>query len=200
MKTDDQNHREDSREESFSNSEQTKPTTPFWKRYSLVPITALIALWLVVFAASYTFIPQEISLLYPGAKTDGTWQGQFTYDSSKFQMPPFQAILHIEPHQEEAFEGTLSEPEYGNTIVSVSGIAGKSSRFNQSQLHYVTQLYGSGTGTFITFTDLAYIQGNEITLHCSYIAVVYSDGSLHGVWSYPGDRQPDGTLILHKTR
>jgi hypothetical protein len=51
----------------------------------------------------------------------------------------------------------------------------------------------------ITFTDLAYIQGDGVQLNCSYVAVIYADESLHGVWFYPNDMQPDGTFVLNKT-
>ncbi|MBO0790120.1 MAG: hypothetical protein J2P36_04130 [Ktedonobacteraceae bacterium] len=128
------------------------------------------------------------------------WQGQFTYSSG---APPFAATLWIDALQNEgAFRGSLSEPVYGNSIVGVSGIRGDLAQLStaaQSRLQYAMRLYGKGTGTFMEFTDPLTIQGGQITLNCTYDAVVYPDGSLHGVWFFPGHTQPDGTFVLNKT-
>ena len=189
----------------FYNVEKLTATQSFWRRYQWQMI-AFVALGLVVVLTFTTFMLAIKLLSVPTAtatptltpKTDGRWQGQFTYYPGEPYSTPFQAMLQITPHQGNAFVGTLSEPALGNTMVSVSGTAEGSSQLNQSQLQYVTQLYGNGTGMFMAFTDTAYIQGNQVQLNCSYIAVVYSDGSLHGVWFYPGSTRPDGTFILNK--
>jgi len=192
MKTDDQNPREHPGEESFSNSENIQHLPSVWQSYRW-QIIAFVAIGLVAYFA-YSSLLSWWNPFKP-AQTSSIWKGQFTYYMG---LPPFEGTLRILPHQGDAFTGTLSEPVYGNTIVSVPGTTGRSDQLYQQQLHYVTQLYGNGTGTFITFTDLAYIQGNQIQLNCSYIAVIYADGSLHGIWFYPNDPQPDGTFILNK--
>jgi hypothetical protein len=192
---DDQNREGHLGVESFYNLEKIKLTKPFWRRH-LWQIIALGSLGLVVLFASTTFMLWQKSRLI--SLEDGTWQGQFTYYPGEPSFSPFQATLQISLHQGDIFTGTLSEPVYGNSIVNVSGVSGESNQFDQSQLQYVTHLYGNGTGTFITFTDPTYVQGDQIQLDCSYIAVVYPDGSLHGVWFYPNRTQPDGTFILNK--
>jgi hypothetical protein len=187
-------------EEHVYTAEKLKPIRNFWQRHQW-QIIAFIAIGLALIFACTTFILGMKLLLptpSPSVKTDGSWQGQFTYNPGEPYSIPFQATLEIPPHQGNAVAGTLSEPDLGNTTVSVDGTEGTSDQMNPDQLQYVTRLYGNGTGTFITFTDPAYTQGNQVQLGCSYIAVLYSDGSLHGVWFYPGSTQPDGTFILYR--
>ena len=180
-------------EKHFYNAEKLKSGKSFWRRYQWQMI-AFVAIGLVVVLG----IILLMQILTPPMKTDGSWQGQFTYSPNEPYSTPFQATLQIPFHQGNAFAGTLSEPVLGNTIVSVNGTEGTSSQLNQNDLRDVTQLYGNGTGTFVAFTDPGYIQGNQIQLGCSYIAVVYPDGSLHGVWFYPGHTRPDGTFVLNR--
>jgi hypothetical protein len=171
-----------------------KQTRPFWRRY-LWQMIAIVALCLAVL---FAYLLWQTSHPVPKVQTDGIWSGQFTYYPGEPYSGSFQATLQIPSHQNGVIVGTLSEPVYGNSIVSVSGIAGPSNLFAQNQLQYVTQLYGNGTGVFMTFTDPSYTQGDQIQLNCTYVAVIYPDGSLRGVWFYPGNTQPDGTFILYK--
>ena len=56
----------------------------------------------------------------------------------------------------------------------------------------------SGNNANITFTDNATVSGGQIQLNCTYTATV-SNGQMSGVWYYPGNPSPDGTITLNKT-
>ena len=165
----------------------------YWKRTAIVSLIAVLILALILVIVVIQPRPDPL-------KQGGTWQGPFMYNTNA-PIPysgSFQGTLTI-PANQGIVAGTLFEPLYENTTVSVTGTEGSSSQFRQDQLPYVTQLYNHGTGTFVEFTDPSYIQGNQIELNCTYIAAVYPDGSLRGVWFYPGYTQPAGSFILTKT-
>jgi len=132
----------------------------------------------------------------------GTWSGQF--DSG-----PIAISLKVTNIQNGAFAGLLSQPHFeGSTNDSVSGTEGSLNHFAldaQGRLQDAIQLFGNGTGTFVDFTNPTLIPNSKGTgsrcvgiLNCSFDAVVYADGSLHGVYFYPGHTQHDGTFVLNK--
>lgn len=132
----------------------------------------------------------------PFVATVGTWQGQFAYSSGG----SFRAVLSLNALPNGAVAGSLSELDY-SSVVSASGSEGPLSHFNainQNRLQALINAYGSGSGTFLTFTDPKAIQGNQVLLNCTYDAVIYPDGSLRGIWYAPGATQPSGTFLLIK--
>ncbi len=147
-----------------------------------------------------TLIPTPTDMSPPSLFTPGaTWQVQATYYSGQ---DPWQGTLTLDTVQAGSFTGSLSEPQYDNSIVSVSGFEGDFGQFSsddQNNLQYAIQLYGNPTGIIVAFTDPDSIQGGGIQLGCSYDLVLYSDGIMQGVWFYPGDSQPDGTLLFTPT-
>jgi hypothetical protein len=111
--------------------------------------------------------------------TTGIWAGQGTYNNGN---SPFQVIFKVTTIQGNSFSGTWEVPDYGDSIVAVEG----------------TVTYGTDSAS-ITFTDNASIQGNGIQLNCTYNATVSMNGQISGVWYYPNDTSPDGTLELNPT-
>lgn len=132
----------------------------------------------------------------PFVATVGTWQGQFAYSSGG----SFRGVLSLNALQNGAVGGSLSELDY-NTVVSASGSEGPLNHFNainQNRVQALINAYGSGNGTLLTFTDPTALQGNQVILNCTYDAVIFPDGSLHGIWYLPGAAQPSGTFLLIK--
>jgi hypothetical protein len=132
----------------------------------------------------------------------GTWSGQF-------DNGPIAISLQVTTIQNGAFGGTLYQPHFeGSTVDSVSGTDGSLNHFApdaQSRLQDAIQLFGNGTGTLVDFTNPTLIPNSKGTgsrcigtLNCSFDAVVYADGSLHGVYFFPGHTTPDGTFVLNK--
>src|SRR5947209_17344745 len=79
------------------------------------------------------------------------------------------------------FSGMLEEDTY-SSVVSIGGSITSS----------------SGNNANITFTDNATVSGGQIQLNCTYTATV-SNGQMSGVWYYPGNSSPDGTITLNRS-
>ncbi|HZU69826.1 MAG TPA: hypothetical protein VFA09_21315 [Ktedonobacteraceae bacterium] len=132
----------------------------------------------------------------------GTWQGQF-------DNGPIQFSLIVNTIQNGAIAGTLDQSHFeGATVENITGTEGNLNLFApnaQNRLQFAIQHFGNGTGIFVDFTNLSFAPGSKgianlciAVLNCSFDAVVYQDGSLHGVYFYPGHTQPDGTFVLDK--
>jgi len=110
----------------------------------------------------------------PAPFTSGTWHGQGTYYNGQ---SPFDMLLTITVNG-NAFSGTLEEDMY-NSTVSISG----------------TITNSTSNSVTISFTDDSTISGGQIHLNCTYTATI-ANGQMSGVWYYPGDSSPDGTITL----
>ncbi len=105
---------------------------------------------------------------------DGTWQGQGTYYNGQ---SPFDMLLTIVV-KGSSFSGTLTEQAYSSEVAIVGHI-----------------LSSSAQSARITFTDPSIISGGQIQLGCTYTATV-TNGQMCGLWYYPGNSSPDGTIRL----
>ncbi|GCF09779.1 hypothetical protein [Dictyobacter arantiisoli] len=141
-------------------------------------------------------LPTPTSTPTPFVATVGNWQGQFAYSGGG----SFRGVLSLNSQPNSAVEGSLTELDY-NSVVSVSGSEGPLNHFNiikQNRLQALINAYGKGSGTFLSFTDPKALQGNQVLLNCTYDAVIFPDGSLHGIWYTRGATQPSGTFLLIK--
>jgi hypothetical protein len=131
----------------------------------------------------------------------GIYQGNFTNDDGT----TFTIELKIESVSNEQsiiayfFEGEIAEDV-------VNGTVGNLNQFNsaaRNRLQYAIKL-SRNTGTFVEFINSPLppsTSGNTCiqVQSCLFDAVVYPDGSLHGVFFYTSTTpQPDGTFVFTK--
>jgi len=131
----------------------------------------------------------------------GPWRGQFTFNTGQNSTQS----LQLNTFQNGAFRGTLFGPGFGEgpSSTNVSGTEGSLNSFSfsaQNRLQQAINQTGNGAGIYVEFTAISYgpISG-VFPLNSVFDAVVYADGSLHGVWFNPGDTQPDGIFTLNKS-
>jgi hypothetical protein len=131
----------------------------------------------------------------------GPWQGQFTFNTGQNSAQS----LQLSTLQNGAFMGTLFGHGFGEgpSSTNVSGMEGSLNSFGfnaQNRLQQAINQNGNGAGIYVEFTAISYGTVPGIfPLNSVFDAVVYADGSLHGVWFNPGDTQPNGTFTLNKS-
>jgi hypothetical protein len=143
------------------------------------------------------------------AFSPGQWQGQFTFASSGNKCLLNLSVKTVQNNG--AFSGKVSTDDNLGNIISSSVTGTESSIMNQfdpsdqKRLVEVERQFGKGSGTFVVFTSSMlqgpFIGGCAFILRNSSItfdAVVYADGSLHGILYYPNDTQ-GGPFDLNKT-
>jgi len=91
-------------------------------------------------------------------------------------------------------KGTLEDVFVDGLIVPFNQ-SGNYSQLDGQKVSQIEQEVGSN-GLLLYFTSTDYDQGTDIWLHCTYYALLRSDGSVEGIW-YAPDNSEQGPTRLH---